>query len=175
MPGTTFLQEEDKMLVQTASKMSEQGTRRIAWKDVARKMKRWKRSPEDDTTRELTFQAQTMIFQRVARQKATYPGRPPHLNAGEILPRGVSSLIAAIQRVGPIRSTDVFVDIDSGVEMWLLSLHVRRLLEGVLELKYGVSWLIAPVTGLPELVVTLGVCDTQWVRSTRRVKQTLST
>ncbi|KAG2771905.1 hypothetical protein PC129_g18445 [Phytophthora cactorum] len=47
MPGTTFLQEEDKMLVQTASKMSEQGTRRIAWKDVARKMKRWKRSPEE--------------------------------------------------------------------------------------------------------------------------------
>ncbi|KAG3098890.1 hypothetical protein PI124_g15409 [Phytophthora idaei] len=47
MPGTTFLEEEDKTLVQTESKMSEQETRRIAWKDVARKMKSWKRSPEE--------------------------------------------------------------------------------------------------------------------------------
>ncbi|KAG2848647.1 hypothetical protein JG687_00005203 [Phytophthora cactorum] len=47
MPGATFLEEEDNMLVQTASKMSEQGTRRKAWKDVTRKVKRWKRSPEE--------------------------------------------------------------------------------------------------------------------------------
>ncbi|KAF1792142.1 SANT/Myb domain [Phytophthora cactorum] len=84
MPSTTFLEEEDKMLVQIASKYLEQESKRIAWKDVARKMKRWKRSPEE-------------LARRINSLKR------------EILPSGVSALIAAIQHVGVIQPADVFM------------------------------------------------------------------
>ncbi|KAF1783515.1 histone H3-K79 methyltransferase [Phytophthora cactorum] len=115
MPSTTFLEEEDKMLVQIASKYLEQGSKRIAWKDVARKMKRWKRSPEELARRINSLKPIATIFESVTRQEVVYPGCSPHLNAGEILPSGVSALIAAIQHVGVIQPADVFMDIGSGV------------------------------------------------------------
>ncbi|KAG2893598.1 hypothetical protein JG687_00004085 [Phytophthora cactorum] len=42
MPGTTFLEEEDKQLVQLARAYTDQGVH-VAWNQVANKMRRWKR------------------------------------------------------------------------------------------------------------------------------------
>ncbi|EGZ04534.1 hypothetical protein PHYSODRAFT_536192, partial [Phytophthora sojae] len=59
MPGTTFLEEEDKQLVQIAREYAERGTGRIAWKDVAQKMKRWGQTPAE-------------LAQRVSSLKRTF-------------------------------------------------------------------------------------------------------
>ncbi|KAF1788140.1 SANT/Myb domain [Phytophthora cactorum] len=47
MPSTTFLEDEDKTLVQLAREYTGKGRGRIAWKNVAQKMKRWSRSPAE--------------------------------------------------------------------------------------------------------------------------------
>ncbi|KAG6963229.1 hypothetical protein JG688_00008238 [Phytophthora aleatoria] len=46
MPGTTFLEEEDKQLVQLARANTVQGVH-VAWNQVANKMRRWKRRPKE--------------------------------------------------------------------------------------------------------------------------------
>ncbi|KAG1712089.1 hypothetical protein DVH05_009328 [Phytophthora capsici] len=55
------------------------------------------------------------LFKDIARREVVYPASEPHLNAGELLPDGVISQIKAIQRINPIQSRDVFLDIGSGV------------------------------------------------------------
>ncbi|KAF4143330.1 Histone methylation protein DOT1 [Phytophthora infestans] len=51
----------------------------------------------------------------ISRSEVVYPPGAAHLNAGEILPSGVSSMIASIHQIGAIGAWDVFLDIGSGV------------------------------------------------------------
>lgn len=46
MPQTTFLEEEDKRLVQLARSYADQGVP-VAWREVAKKMRRWQRKPKE--------------------------------------------------------------------------------------------------------------------------------
>eukprot|EP00644_Phytophthora_capsici_P005337 jgi/Phyca11/96254/e_gw1.1.1318.1 len=143
MPNITFLDEEDRGLAQLARRYAALGTERIPWKKVAHELKRWKRSPVElaqrmnslkrtygtDLTKfpssffspiraardKVVSQIVSTLFKDIARREVVYPASEPHLNAGELLPDGVISQIKAIQRINPIQSRDVFLDIGSGV------------------------------------------------------------
>ncbi|GMF45772.1 unnamed protein product [Phytophthora fragariaefolia] len=55
------------------------------------------------------------IFYSVTRSAVIYPAASPSLNVGELLPSGVSSLIAAIGTLKMIDHQDVFLDVGCGI------------------------------------------------------------
>ncbi|ETO68388.1 hypothetical protein F444_14760 [Phytophthora nicotianae P1976] len=59
--------------------------------------------------------AVSTIFENISRREVVYPPGAVHLNAGEIIPSGVSALITSILQLGTIGTEDVFLDIGSGV------------------------------------------------------------
>ncbi|KAE8971173.1 hypothetical protein PF011_g26131 [Phytophthora fragariae] len=97
MPGTTFLEKEDKQLVQIAHDYAERGTGRITWKDVAQKMKRRGRSPAElaqrVTSLKRTFGTDLSKFPRqvgTSKRQGDRSFRDLALNQGQEFPRGNS-------------------------------------------------------------------------------------
>ncbi|KAE9161819.1 hypothetical protein PF005_g31089 [Phytophthora fragariae] len=89
MPQTTFLEEEDKMLVQQARRYTDRGER-IAWGQVQKKMRRWGR-----TSKELS--------QRLNSLKKTYGTNlavfPPSVSTPVRAVRGRRSIVVRTVRM----------------------------------------------------------------------------
>ncbi|EGZ06561.1 hypothetical protein PHYSODRAFT_353125 [Phytophthora sojae] len=129
---TTFSFEDDMELVQLARSYVDRGSR-VSWTDIAHRMRRtghtatalqgrlrtlmrtWgrdiSRSPPPASSRNVE-QAVTTIFADIPREVIMNDQSKPHRNAGEVMPEGISALLA---EVGPLDGRDLFLDIGAGI------------------------------------------------------------
>ncbi|KAE9320583.1 hypothetical protein PF001_g5324 [Phytophthora fragariae] len=80
MPQTTFLEEEDKMLVQQARRYTDRGER-IAWGQVQNKMRRWGRTSKELSQRLNSLKKTSIVVRTIRMPNLLHPNQALNLPA----------------------------------------------------------------------------------------------
>ncbi|KAE9276353.1 hypothetical protein PF008_g29113 [Phytophthora fragariae] len=80
MPQTTFLEEEDKMLVQQARRYTDRGER-IAWGQVQKKMRRWGRTSKELSQRLNSLKKTSIVVRTIRMPNLLHPNQALNLPA----------------------------------------------------------------------------------------------
>ncbi|KAE9352152.1 hypothetical protein PF008_g5611 [Phytophthora fragariae] len=80
MPQTTFLEEDDKMLVQQARRYTDRGER-VAWGQVQNKMRRWSRTSKELSQRLNSLKKTSIVVRTIRMPNLLHPNQALNLLA----------------------------------------------------------------------------------------------